>query len=45
MKIKEIKEHIKKMNDGYNILEKYFKLIHEKIVGLYFIKIKKKRND
>ena len=41
--IKEIKEQIKQMNDRYNILEHYFKLVHEKIVGLDFIKIKKKK--
>ena len=41
--IKEIKEQMKKMNEDYNLLERYFKLIHEKIVGLDFVKIKKKK--
>ena len=40
--IKDIKEQIKQMNERYNILEHYFKLIHEKITGLDLIKIKKK---
>ena len=43
--IKEIKEKIKKMNDEYNILERYFKLVHEKIVGLDMKKIMKKKEN
>jgi hypothetical protein len=32
--IKETKESIKQYTDDYNLLEKYFKLIHEKIIGI-----------
>jgi hypothetical protein len=43
--IKEVKENIKQMNDDYNRLERYLKLVHEKIVGLDLIKIKKKKEN
>ena len=43
--IKEVKEKIKQMNDDYNRLERYFKLVHEKIVGLDLIKFKKKKEN
>ena len=38
-------EEPKKMNDEYNILERYFKLVHEKIVGLDMKKIMKKKEN
>ena len=43
--IKEVKENIKQMNDDYNRLERYLKLVHEKILGLDLIKIKKKKEN
>ena len=43
--IKEVKENIKQMNDDYNRLERYLKLVHEKIVGLDLIKFKKKKEN
>ena len=42
--IKEIKESIKLLTDDYNLLEKYFKLIHEKIIGMD-IKTNVKKNE
>ena len=42
--IKEIKESIKLLTNDYNLLEKYFKLIHEKIIGMD-IKTNVKKNE
>lgn len=42
--IKETKEEIKKINEDYNLLEKYFKLIHEKVCGME-IELNKKKNE
>ena len=41
--IKETREYIKNLTDDYNLLEKYFKLIHEKITGMEIAINKKKR--
>ena len=40
--INETKKSIKKLNNDYN-LEKYFKLVYEKIIGKFFVINRKKK--